>query len=254
MMKAIIFLLENKLENSDVSASTQDDAFPLANLSNCRKGKPFKLTSHSGDIVIDLLMARTCDAVALLGHNLTSGATLTLEANSSDSWTAPPFQESLSYRAEDLYKKFTGASYRYWRLVVSDAGNSDNARIGELLLGQSSLFSRMPAAEYDREDEYNNIALETGHGQKWVYSLGGPRRSFNLTWNNANTTVAAEIESLLYGAEGNYRPFLFVPDSSAAECYYVRLNPKLSRRVRYAQDQYADIKIALTEEPRGQDL
>lgn len=90
------------------------------------------------NIVADLGSAQTVDAVALLDHNFSSGATITLEANTTDSWGAVPLSESLTWQSGKILKYLTTTprSYRYWRLVVTDTGNTNPyLQISEWFLG-----------------------------------------------------------------------------------------------------------------------
>ena len=64
----------------------------------------------------------------LYGTNLTSGATVKLEGNSSDSWSTPAVSLTLSYaeKAGTFLGSMASASYAYWRLTITDSGNSDS--------------------------------------------------------------------------------------------------------------------------------
>lgn len=78
------------------------------------------------------------DVIALLDHNLTSAATITIMANSTPSWTSPPLSETIVWQAGNVLRYLTtvSRSYRYWRLSLSDPANPDGyLRLSELFLG-----------------------------------------------------------------------------------------------------------------------
>lgn len=86
-------------------------------------------------VKFDLGSAASVTHCIINGHNLTSGATVTLEGNATDVWTSPTVSESLTV-ADVIYKTFTGASLRYWRITIDDASNPDTyIQIASVFLG-----------------------------------------------------------------------------------------------------------------------
>jgi len=88
-------------------------------------------------ILIDFGTAQAIDSFVIYDHNFTSGVTLTLEGNATDAWGGPSYSESVSYAADKITFYLSSAqTYRYFRLEVIDAANSDGyIEIGEMFLG-----------------------------------------------------------------------------------------------------------------------
>lgn len=165
---AVHFSYENHADGASLTASSQEAAMPAANVQDPRPTVVWRATGCSSEqIVFDLGAAKNLSVVALLGFNLTSGAQLSLQANSSDSWTSPPFDESLDYHADIIIQYFQQASYRYWRLLLADSGNPDGyIQAGRVWLG--SLFE--PA-----RDISSDFSLRRVDPSSVVYSDSGSR-------------------------------------------------------------------------------
>lgn len=120
------------------TAATYDSAFPPANLANELRGKPYRTgsTQAAENVVIDLGSAAAATAVILLDHTLTNADTLIkLEANSSNSWGAPPFTQALSWASGPISAVFGSVSYRYWRLSFTKSAAGEQRDIGRLFVG-----------------------------------------------------------------------------------------------------------------------
>lgn len=93
---------------------------------------------YPNTLTFDLQVDQQVQALILYDHNITSAATITLKANSSDSWGAPPFSEAVGFNSTKLVHYLTSAqTYRYWRLEITDAAIPENyLEISEIFLGQ----------------------------------------------------------------------------------------------------------------------
>ncbi len=110
-------------------------------------------------LTIDLGSAKNVKAVCIFNHNITSGATvLRLLANTSDSWGSPPFTLNLTHATGPILA-YLDQTYQFWRVEVTDSGNSDPyIEIGELFLGDyfepsRNFILRSPRGEVAQEEE-----------------------------------------------------------------------------------------------------
>jgi hypothetical protein len=78
------------------------------------------------------------DYMLILAHNITSGATIKVQANATDVWTSPSIDTAMTYNADYIIHGFSSTeSYRYWRFYVDDSSNPDEyIEIGHLFLGE----------------------------------------------------------------------------------------------------------------------
>jgi hypothetical protein len=230
-----------------VSSGTADAVYGLNKLYDGHAGVPFRWTVTTGGYVeIDFTAPVSIGAVALINHNLTAGAVVTLKGGAS----ANPSTVSvtLTYRLHDLWKAVTpAASYRYWRLAVAET-NTSNTEIGELVLGALTQLTSGYTYGYQTETRRGMAAHETELGSRYS-AKRWERLGWSYQWKNASTAQLAELQALDAAVDGSRLPFVWIPDSSAAACYYVRKQDGLS----HVASSYArhDCSLELSEEHRG---
>lgn len=98
-----------------------------------------------------------CDTVMVFGNNFTSGATVKIQANASDSWGSPSVDQALTYIKDERkslllgrdvgtwYYQFSSTqSYQYWRLYVDDSSNPDGyIEVGFMFMDENTDFPGM---------------------------------------------------------------------------------------------------------------
>ena len=281
-MKNMSYIAANHIDSdTTITPSTEDSTFTVENIYNKRIGKPFKFTGKTGNIVFDFGSETTIFAIALLGHNLSSGATITLQSKSSDSWGDPYVDESITWRAADIYQvlktgtitlaaiewdtgiEWDGAhdfdttphfSQQYWRLVIDDNGCADSqVKFGEIYLytGITTLSQNFNWGS-DETDEYINNIDYTEYMQPWVYSLTN-RKSFAIDFEINDAATDAELRAWQTAAQGNKYPFVFIPDPDETDCYYVRFSSDLSLTRKFTT-HYISNSIKLIEDPKGKSI
>lgn len=130
---------------SEVPGFDFDSAFTDTRLS--RFGRT--VTDENQTIVFDLGSARSVYYCAIIDHNFTSGATVKIQGNASDSWGAPSVDVTLTIADAITYNWSTAQTYRYWRLSINDASNPDGfLDISKVYLGS---YLQMPYMSRDME-------------------------------------------------------------------------------------------------------
>ena len=85
------------------------------------------------------------DTLAILGHNFTTSAIVTLQGSNDISFSSIPLSETLFVEKENMYwiaEYLPLVSYRYWRLLINDSTNTDGyIEIGTIVFGPSIIFS-----------------------------------------------------------------------------------------------------------------
>jgi hypothetical protein len=85
---------------------------------------------------MDLGSAKAVDKIMVYSYNLTDTATILIEANATNVWTAPSFTLTYTQANSFGYSTFTTETYRYWRISISDAGNPDGyVEISNIYIG-----------------------------------------------------------------------------------------------------------------------
>jgi len=103
-------------------------------------------------IVFDMMSAMSANSIIIYDHNFTSAATITLEANATDSWGTPAFTETIPWATLKILRYLAATpSYRYFRLSITDSSNPDGyIEIGELFLGEYMELTRTALPQFSQ--------------------------------------------------------------------------------------------------------
>lgn len=231
-----------------VSGSFDSTNFPSSCLTDYQPKPVWKASAKTSVwLKVDLGAAQSVKLVALLNHNLTSGATVTLEANASDSWGSPSYSQSLTWRSTHIFLVLN-QSYRWWRVTISDSGNTYYPSIGEWFIGSLTTFTM----NYDwpgRSKSYINRQHETDGGMRFGFNIAS-RRGFDLGWTYADAATFAEIQSLHDSTYDGVLPLLFLPDTAGTELLYCKLDGALAYKEAF-NSYSADVRQTLVELPNG---
>lgn len=219
---------------ASVIATTEDAAYPAANLYDFKPAKPAKLTGTTGNWVWDFTIAQRVDLIALIHHNLTAGLDVRIQGNATNSWGAPTLTTAITIPAyrDDGYpvnpwRDLTGVAgystsgFRYWRLVVVGT-NAAAIAIGEVWLG-STKRTLDPNVDWGvhRIHERKMVEHETDFGVVSAYDLGVTVRKLT---GNLDTTDAQRDLVLAWweSTHGRVYPFLLIPNGDENEAWLVR--------------------------------
>ena len=207
-------LWNNLIDSGVITPLTEHPNYPGTNLRDQRLSRVWRsLALADQSITFDFSTAKQVSSLAIANHNFTTGATLTLEGNSIDSWGSPAVSESIVVSEGIITKFFAGASYRYWRLVMNDAGNPDGyLQIGRMFLGE---FLQMPPISFDPRIPYVTTSKRTRSSSGQTYGDRGYRSytpSFSFPFISEPERL--EIEEM-YGSVEHVKPvFLLIWEDS----------------------------------------
>lgn len=144
----------------------------------------------------DLGAAGYLSAIALLGHNLASGACSVLVEASTDNFVSDTSMvKSLSTvptsapNDRDLVLQFPAVSRRYWRLTFTHTG-SKLITIGEVLaLASVTALSRQAAYGAGESERYVLNRVESTTGQMRSSFLAGPIRTKTMSFKDLQGTA-----------------------------------------------------------------
>jgi len=131
-------------DGGTISASSEVAGLEGSNAIHDFVGKPWRSTGDTSETwTNDLGSATALTCFGMFNHNLTSSATVKLQANSSDSWGSPPFDQTLTVATDAdgnvlprLVHFPSTSSYRYWRIDIADASNPDGfVQVGRFMAG-----------------------------------------------------------------------------------------------------------------------
>jgi hypothetical protein len=210
-----------------VETSVSESAeYPLANIKNIWPTYEYRTDGiTAGEMEFlkwDLGTAQYVSCLILWNHNFQSGATLRLQANTSDSWGAPALDVAITWTEDNLVHVLASAvSYRWWRIAVTDAANPDGyLAAGHRFLGTyfqpgDSNASRVPSLIDPSE-----IAFSRG-GQMTAAQLAGyDQMSYKF---DAVSAADQATMKTIYRTIGKFKPYYIIEDSNflTTTVYYV---------------------------------
>jgi len=102
-----------------ITVAGEDVNYPATNLTDRRLSRLYKPAAAASQWIKFSGVGVEVDCIAI-AHSIPDNATVTLEGNAIDDWSAPSVSESLTSRGEnDIYTHFfSKVAYDYWRLTI----------------------------------------------------------------------------------------------------------------------------------------
>jgi len=184
----------------------------------------------------DLGEAKNVKACAILDHNFTSGATITLQANTVDAWTAPAYSQALTYH-QGVIVYFLDQTYRWWRLEVSDQNNPDEV----LTLSQFYLGGYEAPELVIRRD----LTRRLDASDPLLYATEGLSFQFLCPSQTALEELVAIFKGQLEQSNRRMRPFFFCLDVDQASdwTWLVRFEPTLNQSLAGPESYLVDMNL-----------
>ena len=202
-------LYNNLFDDYDIlDYSSQNSNYPASNVQDTILSNTWQ--TDVGDvsdqyITIDLGAATDITCAVISNHNLTSGATVKVEFNSSDAWGAPAVTETLTWRSTHIIKFFTAHNYRYVRFYFDDDANTDlYLEAGRLFLGTYLQMTPSSNLPFKLGDARNDRVIVTDQGS--CYGTPGVSRSvYQYEFSGVQDTMIDSMR-LVRDEVGNYKP------------------------------------------------
>lgn len=142
----MIIAWDNLADDASISTDSEIATLPASNVQVAHVAQKWKTATgvKSAYVIFDMGSSIACDTAALLGTNITSSGTVRVRASDADPTVTGSLLRdtgSLASGAKTgyggIYKQFTTATARYWRIDIADATVSDNLEVGRVFLGPS---------------------------------------------------------------------------------------------------------------------
>lgn len=204
------WLFDNKIENATISVLTENPDYPfntaLKDSRLSRYGRTLDISDQT--IVFDLGAAYDVSYIVIFGHNITSSATVKIQANSSDSWTTPPVDETITVADVMIYHFSTDETYRYWRLYIDDDSNTDGyIQIAKVFIGDYLQLPYMSKSK-DVTTTSNSTSSDSESGQSYM-NIGLDYKAETITFpfvSDAQYTNTDAAFRLLH----KFKPFIML--------------------------------------------
>jgi hypothetical protein len=222
---------DNEISAATLTVSSEDANYPKANIKALPVAQTFRTTGDTAEsVLMDFGAPVAINFFALINHNLTSAATITLKAGTTSGVTN--FTQVITWAAETTFKKLAGTeTYRYWKLELADAANPDAyIEIGYLVLAVCTAFTFGPlygTLQIDEEDVNNETLTEFGaQDARHIYSKAEIRFDLRRVTSDDDT-----IRALLRTMKGSATPALLVIEDDVLVAYFGRFYKSQLRKI-----------------------
>jgi len=191
----IRFCYTNYADSGIVSAYSAVATLPAANVQSAWRSKPWRATGCTSEwLKFDLGSAKAVLAAIITGHNLTSGATVHVQANATDVWTAPSVDVTMTWNARDiLYLWTANQTFRWWRFTFADPANPDGyISIGRVYIGTAPSPERNFSSHTRRLVDPTVISESTDGAE--AFEDKSSYHVYTFGWSNV---LPDEIENLV---------------------------------------------------------
>jgi hypothetical protein len=155
----MINIVSENIENATITVSGEDPNYTFETaLNDTRLSRVGRTVSDTAQwILFSFSAAVSVDVVGIFANNFTSGATVKIQANVTDSWGAPSIDQSLTYTKDNdksldfgrdvgvwSHQFSSTESYQYWRIYLDDSSNPDSyLEMGYVFLDEKYDFPGM---------------------------------------------------------------------------------------------------------------
>jgi len=235
-------------DDGTITSSSEASGLPDDNAVHDFVGRVWRTTADTGQwIKFDLGSAKKLTMAAIFGHNLTSGATVTLEANATDSWGAPSYSKALTWNSLAIVE-FIDQTYRWWRITFEDGSNPDGyIEIGRICGGEYY----EPGVNIDQAVQKKIVdpsVRSESEGRQGYAVEKDEYRVFDVQFTGIDRTQQGELETI-FRAVKTIRPLVFVLDPDEypeADTIYCRITTPLAATL--AALNQGDVSITLEEQ------
>jgi len=200
----------NRIDSATLTPVSEDLIFPVENVQVQRLAKRWRTTGLTGiSVVADLGGTASVMMAAIIGHNLTTSATLMVSGNTANSFVSPAFTTSMTALSGMVLKYFGAAQeLRYWQFTIEDPTNSTAyVDIGRLWLGDYWQVDPSSNVDFSVTKRRSDI-VTYGRGRQKYATEGVGWRAFDLSFDNVSGSALTAVQTM-YDTVGMHTSFIF---------------------------------------------
>jgi hypothetical protein len=243
-------IIYNDLKSDSATLTVDDELsnYPVENIQDSRLSRIFKNSSLESAIVFDMGEDVSVDCIAILSHNFSENATITLQGNDSDSWTSPAFEQDITYSSGNITLEYTTQTYRYFRLYINDSTNSDGyIQLSRVIIGE---YYQPPGILAEAEDSLIDASVKTmsKSGQSYTdlrYKARSMSFNFPIVGTYEKTEMMAVFETL---GQATATIFVFGEIGLDISSLYATINQDTLTATMYDDGRTYAIDLSILEE------
>lgn len=161
-------LWNNLVDTGTLTVNSEDSDFPKENIRHPFRTKVARTAGITSEwFKWDLATAQSVTCVALVNHNFDGSGTYKIQGNATDSWGSPSVDETITFNSGTMIKFFTGGSYRWWRLLMTNSSGT-YIEVGRPFIGSYYEFTR------NFEISWNDVDVDPSRSS---LTIGGQEHS-----------------------------------------------------------------------------
>ena len=224
---------DNNILDAVIVGASENVNFPASNARVLPVSKPYRSAdggTTSQKIRVDFATAKSTDQVALINHNLTSAATITLNGGTTPDPDGGEFTTSLTWREFTIFKNLSATqTFKHWAILIEDSTNLDGfIQVGYILMGLKTTFGFGFNFGWSFIDEIVNVELETEFGAPEIASLFR-RVKLRLQFEHLSEAQGNTVRALYTSLNKNVNPFFLIPDLAVADGFFGRFTSRFER-------------------------
>lgn len=205
-----------------VTATSAATEYPAGNLKALPIAQAWKSSGLANqNIDIDLGSAKNVSLIALVNHNLSAGARITVTGASNSTFSANTVRLSVPRAARNAWTIRSGtASRQHWRITLEDASNPDGEmRVGYIVIGEADKLPQQFQPGWGRTRAKIIRKSDSDRGTPIVGRTvsSGYRLDLEFLLDHDDTDT---LEDMLDSLEAD--PIFIVPDPTLRHGFFMR--------------------------------
>lgn len=199
----------DNLTSTAITVLTAATNYPFINAQDQRLSQQYRTTAvTSQTIILDLGSAISISTAAIISHNFTSSVSVTVDANTTNSWGSPATSKTIIYNAGMMLNFFTPVSYQWWRFTISDPTNTNGyLSMGRIWLGNYITIDPSSNIDFEVTKKRSDRVIH-GRGQQKFASKGVDWNEYSLSFPSSNYTMVDSIGTM-FDTVGKHTSVIF---------------------------------------------
>lgn len=233
---------ENSVILSTIAATSSHELYRIENLITLPVSAAWRSTgvASAQDITIAFSAAKSIDTIALVNHNISPSATITVSAGTDTTYAN--FTAGIPYREFIAFKwLFTVQSYRYWRIRITDTANTDGfIEVGYLVLSASTRPAFTFRQEWPTTPEFVSRKFLTEFGDVHTDEMYR-RQALSMNFGPLTASEMSTLRSMYTTVKRNVYPLLLLPERCGPDSYFGRIPSSFEERIE--DQRYVDVQF-----------
>lgn len=219
----------NLVPQALVTSANASTVYPAANVALLPISQPFRTTEgkiKDQKIQISFAVAQTVDTIALVNHNLTSSATITVKGGTLPDPDGSDYTTTITHDDNIAWKILSSSeSWRYWSIEIDDKTNWEGfLQVGYVVLGVATAQAHGFATNWNVIRTPHVRFVDNEFSQPMVGRSISQGSTVALIVHGLTDAQRVTLDDWLLSLQMQRDPMIFWPDTAETEAYFGRLN------------------------------